>query len=876
MATTIIESVTFSIPEIGARNWGQNVTDLLKTLGDNSLRIKGSSSSDLSLTSDADFGAAFGLIAKYVTSKTANAADAGMFRMANTDAVSWRNAANDGNLDLTITADWITFGASELVDLARTQTLLNKTLSSPVFSTGVSGDALETDLAASALATKLATAAAIKTYVDSVGGDLTTHIGDATIHFTEASIDHTNITNVGTNTHAQIDTHVADATIHFTEASIDHDNILNKGTTSHADLDTHVGASSGVHGATGAIVGTTDTQDLTNKTFTDAITLEEQTSTPANPTAGDKKFYAKNDGKLYSLNSAGDEIEVGAGSGGVGGGNTNLILNPNADSPLDSGGTDDIGDWIDSSTGTVSTRTTTAGEIALEDIKDNGIKIALAAGTNDYTEVRFQVPVGYQNQNLSLSWAQRVSGLSVEDMKVELYNYSDNYVSDELEVGLFSDNTTGDTLISPTDGAVRTTFSASSREYYALRFINNGGTSGYLSLNDVVINNSGGANGAVITPWEAYTPSNTQGFGVITSRLQWRLVGGNLEIAGDFTAGTTTAIEGQLGFPSGLTAKYKDTTSPIRCGTFERVFTTTNNLLYAPLVSDGDAFINFGFKADDASGSLMSVVSNTSSVIASGERVSVDVRIPVAEGSGTINQMDRGITQSNAKLKVYDNAGSTISNNTRYPFATESYNVGGFTTPDSGVTWVVPAAGYYQISFYSSHANAEYRRVHTIQKYDGSSYSDLQDVSGNFNADIAGTYNTTLPPEYFAAGEGVALRYSDGASRNQSRVSGEVNNHLSITRVADQSAVAPVGFGVATGTQSGLAVEGVFDPNEGSANTYQERTTTPSNPTDGSEARTYVKGDKFIIQYNDGGTVRYKYLDLTGTGITWVHTTTAP
>jgi len=59
--------------------------------------------------------------------------------------------------------------------------------------------------------------------------------------------------------------------------------------------------------------------------------------------------------------------------------------------------------------------------------------------------------------------------------------------------------------------------------------------------------------------------------------------------------------------------------------------------------------------------------------------------------------------------------------------------------------------------------------------------------------------------------------------------------------------------------------------------TLQERSSTVSvTPTDGSEAQIYVKADKLIVRYNDGGTVRYKYLNLTGTGVTWTHTTSAP
>jgi hypothetical protein len=50
----------------------------------------------------------------------------------------------------------------------------------------------------------------------------------------------------------------------------------------------------------------------------------------------------------------------------------------------------------------------------------------------------------------------------------------------------------------------------------------------------------------------------------------------------------------------------------------------------------------------------------------------------------------------------------------------------------------------------------------------------------------------------------------------------------------------------------------------------------PPDPASTTQARFYLKGGLFVIQYNDGGTVRYKSLDLTGTGSTWAHSTTPP
>jgi len=60
---------------------------------------------------------------------------------------------------------------------------------------------------------------------------------------------------------------------------------------------------------------TLDGTQLSNADVTNALVLQEQSATPSNPTAGDKKFYAKDDGKVYTLDSDGNEIEVGSGAG---------------------------------------------------------------------------------------------------------------------------------------------------------------------------------------------------------------------------------------------------------------------------------------------------------------------------------------------------------------------------------------------------------------------------------------------------------------------------------------------------------------------------------------------------------------------------------
>jgi len=67
--------------------------------------------------------------------------------------------------------------------------------------------------------------------------------------------DHTLLTNIGVNTHPQIDAHIADASIHFTEASIDHTSISNVGANTHAQIDAHIADVANPHTVTQAQVG---------------------------------------------------------------------------------------------------------------------------------------------------------------------------------------------------------------------------------------------------------------------------------------------------------------------------------------------------------------------------------------------------------------------------------------------------------------------------------------------------------------------------------------------------------------------------------------------------------------------------------------------
>lgn len=223
------------------------------------------------------------------------------------DTVALENIEGELKVDSADSKLKTTLGgaAREVLTNSQTQTLTNKTFDANA--TGNSISNLETaDLAAGVLNTntdlsgatdsQIPSALAVKTYLDSVDTDLGNHISNPTGAHAATAISNTPAGTIAAITvQAAINELDGDIQAHINDTVDAHDasaisnvpsgNLV--ATTVQAALDelqsdidtralnsaltSHTSASSGVHGVTGSVVGTSDSQALTNKTLTGAV-----------------------------------------------------------------------------------------------------------------------------------------------------------------------------------------------------------------------------------------------------------------------------------------------------------------------------------------------------------------------------------------------------------------------------------------------------------------------------------------------------------------------------------------------------------------------------------------------------------------------------
>lgn len=58
--------------------------------------------------------------------------------------------------------------------------------------------------------------------------------------------------------------------------------------------------------------------------------------------------------------------------------------------------------------------------------------------------------------------------------------------------------------------------------------------------------------------------------------------------------------------------------------------------------------------------------------------------------------------------------------------------------------------------------------------------------------------------------------------------------------------------------------------------TLKEQGSAPAAPLQDADANIYISNGNLVVQYDDGGTVRYKFLNLEGTGVEWEQDTSPP
>ena len=347
-----VNGTNYTIPETGEQGWGENVTMWIQGISANTIHPDGG---DFNLTDELSFGSSYGLKSLYYKSDSSDPASSGEFRLANSDTITFRNNANDDDLELGLSTDTLQFNSIDLVDLSTTQSLSNKTLTSPVINTGVSGSAvLDDDSMSTVSATTLATSESIKAYVDAQ---------------TEASVTLTNKT---------LDAPVID----------------------------------------------------------NALVITEEASSPSNPSSGFKKLYPKTNGRLYTLDSAGNELEVGSGGES---GSKNYIDSDSAD--LEVG----IGSWTtDDGAGSAAVYLTLSQETSVQLAGDGSLKLVKSANdaSSEYIKLTTQaIDLTDRGKALfgSFSFDATHASYASSDFLVEIYDNTNSAVlysgvAEDLEI----------------------------------------------------------------------------------------------------------------------------------------------------------------------------------------------------------------------------------------------------------------------------------------------------------------------------------------------------------------------------------------------------------------------------------------------------------
>ena len=205
---------------------------------------------------------------------------------------------------------------------------------------------------------------------------------------------------------------------------------------------------------------------------------------------------------------------------------------------------------------------------------------------------------------------------------------------------------------------------------------------------------------------------------------------------------------------------------------------------------------------------------------------------------------------------------------------------GTFASPTDGLK-VYNAGGIGQVAVYDGGVKTMRITDDDVRMLHASAFADIRTVKWLEDTDYSGTWSdlstANVSYSYIGGYRTSTNAYLYLSSRVNNTGSPANTRHSQVVLAASRNDGS-----VYTNTLSVVTLNSTYS-NQGLAKftglmlDIDPFSSTPTyGPSTSSNAQIYVKGGLLIVRYQDGATLRYKYLTLTGTGTTWTHTTTAP
>lgn len=553
-------------------------------------------------------------------------------------------------------------------------------------------------------------------------------------------------------------------------------------------------------------------QTLSNKTFSDAITLAE-VSEPTTPASGFGKIYFGTDGSLYQKNDDGSASKVGSGTGG----GIEYILNPNAESNTtgyvtyaDAAGTTPV-DGDGGSADITWTRSTS-----------NPLRgVANFLLTKD----------GVNRQGQGVAYAFTIDRADLAKVLTISFDYeigSGTYANNDIGVYIY--DVTNGSLIQPApynllnivgQGTFKATFqtSSNSTSYRLLFHVASTSASAYsIKFDSISVKPQQIQYGSPVTDWvdDSANWSASGSFGTLGLKQVFkRRVGDSYEIRGQIKVGTVTAATAYLeftGFSIDNTKVVNISVSNAAVGIFTATSSSNVGLAstnsFNPIIVDGLTSNRVFFCTATASSILTKA--NANGIVASSEYISFDFKVPVSGFSSSV-QMSSDADTRVVAARYSSSTAQTIDANQVVGYENKQFDTHNAVS-GSGTSWkfTAPVSGIYRVSIAAITASiawgAANRNLATSLFKNGVLYSTIAEgyTSGSYTGYISNAGSTLID---LNAGDYIQIKQNANQAGVTTLGSYPNCNWVAIERISGPSQIAAsetvaASYKVSTNTQA--------------------------------------------------------------------------